>query len=208
MIQIIRLWDNMPGAIIGIYGQQRSGKTLISYKIAKGFKDYGKSLGIDIPVYTNLYTTDEDFIYTDKCSDFPLDLKPKIFLIDEIYNGCDAQDFRKLKEISIFINTIGKQNALLLYTSIEASMVYNRLRNQTNIVILAKGNKTLIKYAILDMKSQSIKEQTVLKDENLFKDVNYDTNFIPVDFDWSMDAWNEKLKAFYWDNYRIVYDGR
>ena len=51
----------MPGAILGIYGKQRSGKTLIAYKIAQSLQNKCKDAGYDLRVYTNLYTTDSGF---------------------------------------------------------------------------------------------------------------------------------------------------
>ena len=144
----------MPGAILGIYGQQRSGKTLIAYKLAKSLQKAAYNDGYNLRVYTNLFCPeDKNFIYVNSLDELPLDLEPKIVLIDEIYNGCDAQDYRKLKDIAIFINTLGKQNCLFIFTSIDAQMVYNRIRNQMNIVILVKSNKTHIHYKLVEMSS-------------------------------------------------------
>lgn len=193
----------MPGAILGVYGKQRSGKTLIAYKIAKALQEKCYTSGYKLRVYTNLYTTDENFIYVSSMDELPLDLSPKIVLIDEVYNGLDAQDFRKLKNISIFLNTIGKQNCLFIYTSIEASMVYNRLRCQSNAVILAKGDKKRIHYKLINMNSMSTFDFTVEKNAQFFKNVNYDTQFIPLEFDWDMKSWIDKLSVFYKENYGI-----
>lgn len=194
----------MPGSIIGIIGKQRSGKTLIAYKIAKGIQDMSKTIGLHIPVYTNLWSPqDKDFQYVNSIDNLPLNLEPKIVLIDEIYNGCDAQDFRKLKDISIFINTIGKQNCLFIYTSIDASMVYNRLRNQQNLAILVKADSKTIHYKLVFLDSNKELDYQVLKTPELFENVNYDTNFIPLDFNWSMDSWKEKLEEFYLKYYGI-----
>ena len=84
----------MPGTIIGCLGAQRSGKTLFAYKLVKLLHEV-----YDVPVYTNIYSPRDDFHYINSLNDFPLDLTPKIMFIDEIYNGLDAQDFKKLKEI-------------------------------------------------------------------------------------------------------------
>ena len=101
-------------------------------------------------IYTNLFVRDDDaFTYVNSIDELPLDLDPKIVLIDEIYYGCDAQDYRKLKDISIFINTIGKQNCLFIWTSIGVEMVYNRIRNQSNLVILVKANAKQIFYKLV-----------------------------------------------------------
>lgn len=195
----------MPGAILGVYGQQRSGKTLIAYKLAKSLQKAAYNDGYHLRVYTNLYCPeDKNFIYVNSLDELPLDLEPKIVLIDEIYNGCDAQDYRKLKDIAIFINTLGKQNCLFIFTSIDAQMVYNRIRNQMNIVILVKSNKTHIHYKLVEMSSGKECDFCLEKNEQLFQDVKYDTNFIPLDFDWSMVSWREKLRSFYKDNYGIT----
>lgn len=197
----------MPGGIIGIYGAQRSGKTLVSYLISQHIYDfYKENLGEEIRIYTNLYVRDNDdikMIYVNSISDIPLDMKPKIIILDEIYNGTDANDFRKLKDISIFINTIGKQNALLIYTSIDDSMVYNRIRNQCNLIVLVKKQNDCIYYRTVDPNTLSVRDYKVKKSPELFKRVHYDTNFIPLMFDWKMDNWQQKLIKFYDENYGI-----
>ena len=88
----------MPGTIIGCLGAQRSGKTLFAYKLVKLLHEV-----YDVPVYTNIYSPRDDFYYINSLNDFPLDLTPKIMFIDEIYNGLDAQDFKKLKELKLYI---------------------------------------------------------------------------------------------------------
>lgn len=188
----------MPGCIVGCLGKQRSGKTLMSYLLAKGIHQTCKKSGYDLRVYTNLFSPEDDFFtYVSSISQVPLDLDPKIVLIDEIYNGCDAQDYKKLKEISIFLNTIGKQNCLFLYTSIEAGMVYNRFRNQTNVFILVKKNGGTVHYRFVDPDNGTVRDFFLELSEELFKEVKYDTNFIPVAFDWSMTDWNMKLQQYY-----------
>lgn len=197
----------MPGGIIGIYGAQRSGKTLLSYLVTQYVYDYYlKTYGEPIRVYSNLFVPDNPDIKitnVNSISEIPLDLKPKIIVLDEIYNGTDANDFRRLKDISIFINTIGKQNALFIYTSIDDSMVYNRIRNQCNMIALVKKNNNEIYYRVVDPNTLAIRDFMVKKSPELFKRVHYDTNFIPLIFDWTMDSWQDKLRAFYKDNYNI-----
>lgn len=193
----------MPGAIVGIMGKQRTGKTLIAYKLCKSIQAACIKAGFDLPVYTNLYSPADSFIYISSLEDFPLDLSPKIFLIDEIYNGCDAQDYKKLKDISIFINTIGKQNCLFIFTTIDASMVYNRIRGQMNLAILVKADSFRIYYKLIHMDSGNAMLFEAVKDENLFSDVNYDTNFIPPPFDWTMTNWIAKLNEYYSQYYDI-----
>lgn len=188
----------MPGSIVGLVGKQRSGKTLMSYLLAKALYQTAKRNGYLLRCYSNLYSPDDDFMtYISSISDIPLDLEPKIVLIDEIYNGCDAQDYKKLKDISIFLNTIGKQNCLFLYTTIEAGMVYNRFRNQTNTFILVKKTGDVVLYRFFYPDTGTYKDLQLELSPELFANVNYDTNFIPVVFDWKMDSWNEKLQEYY-----------
>lgn len=193
----------MPGAIIGIYGQQRSGKTLIAYKVVKALQESCKKQGLTLPVYTNLYSPRDDFTFVNSMDELPLDLNPKVVLIDEIYNGCDAQDYRKLKDISIFINTLGKQNCLFVFTSIDAQMVYNRIRNQMNVVVLVKSSDKFIHYKLIYLNTGKGVDFVAEKNAALFRDVHYDTNFIPLDFNWEMKSWCEKLARFYKENYNM-----
>ena len=195
----------MPGAMMGIIGKQRSGKTLIAYKMAKKFHLLAKERGEHLPIYTNLFVRNDDcFTYVNSIDELPLDLSPKIVLIDEIYYGCDAQDYRKLKDISIFINTIGKQNCLFIWTSIGSDMVYNRIRNQSNLVILVKANATHIYYKLVFTDSMRQVDYMVAKTPEFFEGVNYDTQFIPLEFNWSMDGFKKKLSKFYEENFGIT----
>ena len=187
----------MPGAMIGIFGKQRSGKTLWAYRFCKSLLDAAQRDGYYLPVYSNLYTTDKRFIYINSLDYIPLNLDPKVVLIDEIYNGCDAQDYKKLKDISIFINTLGKQNCLFLFTSIDASMVYNRIRNQMNAVVFVKGTADTIFYKMILLDTMKEFDYTVPKTPELFQSIDYDTNFIPPVFNWSMESWTEKLSKYY-----------
>lgn len=187
----------MPGSIVGVFGKQRSGKTLFAYKLCRAFLDQAHKNGESLRCYTNLFCSDDDFIYIKSISEIPLDLDNKIILIDEIYNGCDSQDYKQLKEISIFVNTIGKQNCLFIFTSIDASMVYNRIRKQMSLCVLVKGTKDKIFYKLINLDSGSESTFSINKSPKFFSNVRYDTNFIPPSFDWSMKSWNLKLKEYY-----------
>jgi len=193
----------MPGAIVGVFGKQRSGKTLFAYKMCKAFIREAYYNDEQLRCYTNIYTKEPEFTYISSISQIPLDLDPKIVFIDEIYNGCDAQDYRLLKEISIFVNTIGKQNCLFLFTSIDASMVYNRIRKQMSAAVFVRGEKNKICYRMFNMDSGASRDFEIEKTPEFFDDVLYDTNFIPVVFDWSMKEWDKKLKQYYAAYYNL-----
>lgn len=193
----------MPGAIVGVFGKQRSGKTLFAYKLCKSFLRQAAASGEKLRCYTNIYTKEPEFTYIKSISEIPLDLDEKIVFIDEIYNGCDAQDYRLLKEISIFVNTIGKQNCLFVFTSIDASMVYNRIRKQMSAAVFVRGDKRKIYYRMFNLDSGACRDFIIEKSPEFFKDVKYDTNFIPVVFDWSMKEWDKKLKQYYAAYYNL-----
>lgn len=196
----------MPGGLIGVYGQQRSGKTLFAYLLALKIHDELLRDGYDIRIYTNLLVYPNDdikMVHVNSISEIPLDLEPKILILDEIYNGTDANDFRKLKEISIFINTVGKQNMLLIFTSIDDMMVFNRIRNQVNMAVLVKKSNGYIFYRIVNPSSMNVYDFKIKICPELFKRVHYDTNFIPLSFNWKMDTWKDKLIRFYKDSFGV-----
>ena len=187
----------MPGMILGVYGKQRSGKTLFSYLICKAIKKwYEKETKTTLRFYSNIWAPDDDIIYVSSVDDLPLDLEPKIVLLDEIYNGTDAQNYKTLSEISIYINTIGKQNCFFIFTSIDPSEVYNRIRNQMRFVVFVRSDDKNIYYRITDLDNGKFKDFTLCKTEEFFTSVKYDTNFIPVKFDWNMKRWKNKLRDF------------
>lgn len=186
----------MAGLIIGAQGPQRSGKTLLMYLIANKI-----SLQYNIKVYSNIITKDENWIFINNLSEFPFNFEPKILFIDEVYNGADAMNYKDLSSISIFINTLGKQNVLFLFTTIDFEMVYNRIRNQLFYAIFVKSDSENIYYRTLDVNSLIQSDFTIRKCPELFKDVNYDTNYVPIDFNWSMEQFQTKLINYYQDEY-------
>lgn len=186
----------MPGLIIGAQGYQRSGKTLLMYLIADSL---AKSTGLK--VYSNIIVRDPNWIFINSVDEIPLDFEQKIVFIDEIYNGADALNYKHLNEISIFVNTLGKQNTLFMYTTIDFNMVYNRIRNQTNVVFLVKKERDSIFYRIVN--SQNLRFNDVVIDlASLDKSkLHYDTNYIPLDFNWNMKNFRTKLIDYYREEY-------
>ena len=82
-------------------------------------------------------------------------------------------------------------------------MVYNRIRGQMNLAVLVKADSVRIFYKLIHMDSGNSSVFEVNKTPALFNDVRYDTNFIPPPFEWSMSAWNDKLKSYYSQYYDI-----
>ena len=186
----------MSGLIIGAQGLQRSGKTMIMYRIAKEIHDTTQ-----IPVYTNLITEEKNWHFINSISEIPFNFEPKIVLIDEIYNGADAQNWKFLSEVSIFVNTIGKQNILFLYTTIDFNMVFNRIRTQNRYSILVKADAKNIYYRVIDPQSMNMSDYKVQKNQELFSSLNYDHEYVPLKFDWNMKDFQSKLIKYYENHY-------
>ena len=91
-----------------------------------------------------------------------------------------------------------------MYTTIEAEMVYNRLRNQTQTVVVVSKNDRNIYYKLINLADMSSSIHSVPINDKLFENVYYDTQFIPLDFDWGMKDWRNKLSNFYRDNYGLI----
>lgn len=182
----------MPGLIIGAQGYQRSGKTLYMYLLAKQLSEKHH-----LKVYSNIITTDRNFIFINSVDEIPFNFEPKILFIDEAYNGADAQNWKELKEISILINTLGKQNVLFMFTTIDFNMVYNRIRNQMSYALLVKSSKNIINYRAIDCITMTKKDFQLTKSPSLFKNCNYDTNYVPIDFNWDMTNFKNKLINYY-----------
>lgn len=175
----------MAGIIIGAYGFQRSGKTLLAYMIAEGYRKKG------CKVYTNMNTS--NFINIKSLNDIPFDYKPKVLLLDEVYYFLDSRTWKNNTESSIFFNTIGKQNILLILTAISPDMIEKRLREQHNYMYLVKSDKDNIYYKMIDIQRRKSKIFTLRKSEELFKKLNYDTKQVPDFIDINIKDFNKKV---------------
>lgn len=143
-------------------------------------------------VYSNM-----DVIGWNKISsltDIPFDRKPKVLLLDEVYYFMDSRNWDNNTNASIFFNTIGKQNILLLLTAISPDMVEKRLREQHNYMYLVKSDKNFIYYKVLDVIRRKTKEFSLRKSEELFNSLVYDTNQVPDIVDCSLKGFAMKVK--------------
>lgn len=179
----------MSGLIIGSFGFQRSGKTLISYLLA----DYYAKNGLK--VYTNMIVP--HFQTITALTDIPFNTEPKVLLLDECYYFMDSRNWKNNTDASIFFNTIGKQNILLLLTAIDPAMIELRLRNQMNYCILVKSDSDNIFYKIFDVQHNKSTVFSLKKTEKLFSELKYDTLQVPDYVDCSLNNFQEKVKNFY-----------
>jgi hypothetical protein len=185
----------MSGIIAGAYGYQRSGKTLIAYMIADKYHRMG------FEVYSNMNV--EGWNKINSLTDIPFNYEPKVLLLDEVYYFMDSRNWKNNTDSSIFFNTIGKQNILLLLTAISPDMVELRLREQHNYMFLVKSDKHYIYYKLLDVVRKKEREFILPKSEGLFKKLRYDTNQIPDMVDCSVKDFAKKVK-----NYSNTIEGR
>ena len=197
----------MAGKIVGFFGFQRSGKTLLASILAEHLRQTH-----EIPVYTNMSV--ENWTSIKSISDIPFDFEPKTVLVDEIYFSLDSRAWKDNTSSSIFLNTIGKQNILFMYTAISPDMVEMRLREQTELIFIAKNiTEEFIEYMVIDTYRKTSNSILLKKNENVFNYVKYDTlqvpNLVKFDIDYKKffkledekendTKWNSKLKKATW----------
>lgn len=186
----------MAGINIGLYGFQRSGKSMLAYILAEKQRQRG------CKVYTNMYT--RDFIKIDSLTDIPFNLEPKVLLLDEAYYFLDSRDFKDNTKSTIFWNTIGKLNILLLTTAISPDMIEKRIRNQHNYVIISKKEGDIINYLIIDRIRMIKRTFRIKTSEKLFKKLNYDHQQVPDIIDITLDGFLEKTRDL---NKKLYFEG-
>lgn len=178
----------MAGIIIGAYGFQRSGKSLISFLLAERYYKMG------YPVYTNVDC--EGYNKIESLDDLPFNNDPKVLWLDEIQFYLDSRKWMDNTESSAFFNTIGKQNILLLLTTIHPDMIDIRLRRQHNYVFLVKSDTKNIYYRLLDNVRRYTVDFTIEKNEKLFRQVRYDSRLVPDIVDCNLEKFTTKVKTY------------
>ena len=183
----------MAGCIIGSYGFQRSGKTMLSYLIAEKYRtEYG------YPVYSNMIVP--EWTNLERLSDLPLNTKPKILLLDEAYFFLDSRNWKNNAESTIFFNTIGKQNILLLLTGIDPGEVDIRIRRQHNYLVIVKkmvqGENQYVNYRLFDIQRDRQKDFVIPLGPDIFNRLRYDDKQIPMPLDLDIKNFIEKVKEY------------
>lgn len=178
----------MAGIIVGAYGFQRSGKSLVSFLMAEHYYKKG------IPVYTNVHV--EGYNKIERLDDIPFNTSPKVLWLDEVQYYLDSRNWQNNTQSSIFFNTIGKMNILLLLTTIHPDMVEIRLRRQHNFVFLVKSDSKNIYYRLIDNVRGNKKDFMIKKTEKLFEKVRYNSELVPDYVDCDLKRFVEKVKEF------------
>ena len=178
----------MAGILVGAYGYQRSGKSLISHLIAESYYKKG------IPVYSNVEV--QGYNHIEKLDDIPFNTENKVLWLDEVQYFLDSRTWQNNQESSIFFNSIGKMNILLLITTIHPEMVEKRLRQQHNYVILVKSDAKYIYYRIKDNVRSVYKDFTIKKGPELFNLCRYDSSQVPGYVNCNLKNFANKVKKF------------
>jgi len=189
----------MAGIIVGAYGYQRSGKSLMAFLLAEACYKIG------IPVYSNVRVAGYHKI--DKLDDIPFNTDPKVLWLDEVQYYLDSRNWKDNTESSIFFNTIGKMNILLLLTTIHPDMVEIRLRRQHNYVLMVKSDANNIYYRILDNVRGKYKDITIKKCEKLFERVRYASQLVPDYVDCDLKRFAEKVRRYNDKIFKQMKDG-
>jgi hypothetical protein len=184
----------MPGCIIGAYGYQRSGKTMLMYLKAEQYRQMG------CRVYSNMIVPGWNKL--DALTDLPFDFEPKVLLLDEAYFFLDSREFQDNTKATIFFNTIGKTNTLLMVTAVDPGTIEKRIRNQHNYMFIAKKDRNFIHYLALDVVRQTRRIIKLKLDDKLYSLLKYDHKQIPDIVDCKLDGFVEKVRAFNNNQYK------
>lgn len=179
----------MSGCLVGLFAPQRAGKTLMACMIATYYAKQGMRVysNIDSPYFQK---------FTD-LNDLPLDTEPKVLLLDECQSYFDSREWGNKGRggtLGLWINTLGKTNTLCLLTTIEPSMIELRLRSQLNFIFIARDDGDRFTYKLIDVYRQREKIITLLKTEELFKSVDYDTLQVPDIINIDLKNFGERIK--------------
>lgn len=161
----------MSGVILGIYGFQRTGKSLLAFLLAE--KQYKRGC----KVYTNQKV--EGFQTIESLEQIELNYKPKVLWLDEAYYFLDSRSWNDNKKSTLFFNSIGKLNIMLILTAINPGEVDIRLRRQHHYLIFCKADSTNIYYRLFNNSNYKYRDFTLKKEKSLYDKLRYDTLYIP-----------------------------
>jgi len=159
--------------IIACIGYQRSGKTASAVLLARIIKNKLKN----VELYSNIRA--KGFRLIRNLSEIKDDDSFKVVLIDEAYINLDSRKYLKNADMSLFINTLSKRKILLILTSPLLNMLDKRVREQINYILINVYNEKYLNIYIVDVIRRTMRNIKIRKDEKLFKDLDYDTKYIP-----------------------------
>lgn len=181
--------------LIGVFGPQGSGKSLISMVLSRMV-----TRNHDIKIYTNINAAGNNIEIISDLGEIPFDRSPKILILDEAMFSVDSRRagsesnvvwskmvafFRKLNFLMVFYNTHTPQ------------MVDNRIRDQLAYIIMCRKSKVQFEYLLLDMISQQTKPFYIPRSQQLYDFANFDTYDFPnpVDIDLLVEKYDNLFKV-------------
>lgn len=182
--------------LIGVFGPQGSGKTLVAMLFSRMLLQ----LENDVMIYTNVNAEGDNVIIINDIGQIPFDRAPKILILDEAMFSIDSRRagsesnvvwmrmtalFRKLNFLMVFYNT---------HTP---NMIDNRVRDQLAYIIMCRKSKIQFEYLMLDMVSQLTKPFYMLRSQALYDFTNFDTYDFPnpIDIDILIERYAEIFKV-------------
>jgi hypothetical protein len=183
--------------LIGVFGPQGSGKTLLSVLLSRKFI---KATNEDIKIYTNVNANGDNIEIISDLGEIPFNREPKILILDEAMFSVDSRRagsesnvvwtkmvafFRKLNFLMVFYNT---------HTP---AMVDNRIRDQLAYVIMCRKSKEQFEYLMLDMISQETKPFYIPRSLELYNYASFDTYDFPnpIDVDLLIEKYDNLFKV-------------
>lgn len=159
--------------IICDVGFQRSGKTLTAIWLSRKLKEIYPE--VELWINSNV----EGFNKLERISQV-MHYGHKIVIIDEAYLNFDSRRFKNNTDITLFLNTLSKRKTMLIVTAPRIDMLDKRLREQALYTIVSIPDDRYIKFRIYDVIRDNLSiEFRLLKNEELFRYVKFDTSAIP-----------------------------
>lgn len=171
--------------IIGVYGPQGSGKTLLSVLLSRKVIDFLDAYN-EVIIYTNVNASGRNIKIIEDLGEIPLDRKPKILILDEAMFSVDSR--RSSGESNVIwtriVAFLRKTNFLMAFFNTHTpEMVDNRIRGQTVYTFMCRKSKKQFEYLILDMFSHQTKFITIPKSQDMYDYANFDTYDFPNPID-------------------------
>ena len=163
-----------------IVGQQGAGKSLLGMFLARKVQAISPDV---ITIYTNMNIQNNRTIKTvTDISQIPLNLEPKILIIDEAMFTLDSRSHSsKQNKVWTRLQAFFRKSNFLMVIFITHSidLIDNRMRGQLDYVIMCRKNKTKFDYLAIDRITQRTKPFYLIKEKKIYDYANFDTHDFP-----------------------------
>lgn len=168
--------------IIGVFGQQGSGKSFLAVLLSRLFVRSFPELS----VYTNMSVDGQGMNVISDLLDIPYDRSPKIVIVDEAMFSIDS------RQSSSHVNVLWtralayfrKTNVCIaFFCTHRPGMLESRIREQMAYSFMCRKNPSHFDYLMIDLVSHLTKPFQVLKHPDVFAFADYDTYDFPFPID-------------------------